>query len=45
MHALNSMNSFETTGQSALLGATIVEGGVNFSVFCRNGTGAELLFF
>src|SRR5262245_22873483 len=32
-------------GCSSPLGATVVEGGVNFSVFSRNGVGVELLFF
>jgi glycogen operon protein len=32
-------------GRSAPLGATVVEGGVNFSLFSRTATGVELLFF
>ncbi|HTP65617.1 MAG TPA: glycogen debranching protein GlgX [Geobacteraceae bacterium] len=32
-------------GQSALLGATVLQGGVNFSVFSRDCTGIELLLF
>ena len=32
-------------GRTNPLGATIVPGGVNFSVFSRNATGIELLFF
>jgi glycogen operon protein len=32
-------------GYSAPLGATIVDGGVNFSLFSRSATGVELLFF
>src|SRR5690242_6409192 len=32
-------------GRSSPLGATVVEGGVNFSLFSRNATGVELLFF
>src|SRR5437868_15339428 len=32
-------------GRSAPLGATVVEGGVNFSLFSRHATGVELLFF
>jgi isoamylase len=32
-------------GQSSPLGATIVPGGVNFSVFSRSASGVELLFF
>jgi glycogen operon protein len=34
-----------TPGQSSPLGATIVNGGVNFSVFSRNATAIELLLF
>ena len=32
-------------GRSSPLGATIVDGGANFSVFSRNATAIELLFF
>jgi isoamylase len=32
-------------GRSAPLGATIVPGGVNFSIFSRNASGVELLLF
>src|SRR5271166_5242541 len=39
------MNPVENTSQSAPLGATVVPGGVNFSVFSRNASGVELLFF
>ncbi|HTV55153.1 MAG TPA: glycogen debranching protein GlgX [Terriglobia bacterium] len=35
----------ESSGQSYPLGATIVSGGVNFSVFSRNASGVDLLFF
>ena len=35
----------ESTGRSSPLGATVVPGGVNFSVFSRNASGVELLFF
>jgi isoamylase len=34
-----------TRGQSFPLGATVVPGGVNFSVFSRNASSVELLFF
>ncbi len=34
-----------TPGQSSPLGATIVDGGVNFSVFSRNAAAIELLLF
>ena len=32
-------------GRSSPLGATVVDGGVNFSLFSRNASGVELLFF
>jgi len=32
-------------GESFPLGSTIFPGGVNFSLFCKNGTSVELLFF
>lgn len=32
-------------GQTFPLGSTIVSGGVNFSLFCKNGTTVELLLF
>jgi glycogen operon protein len=32
-------------GRSAPLGATVVDGGVNFSLFSRTASGVELLFF
>src|SRR5215475_858970 len=32
-------------GRSSPLGATVVDGGVNFSLFSRTATGVELLFF
>jgi glycogen operon protein len=34
-----------TTGRSSPLGARVVEGGVNFSLFSRTATGVELVFF
>ncbi len=37
--------SAESVGRSVPLGATVVEGGVNFSLFSRNAAGVELLFF
>jgi len=37
--------SNENQGRSSPLGATVVDGGVNFSIFSRNATGVELLFF
>ena len=39
------MNSAARIGSSSPLGATIVEGGANFSLFSRDATGVELLFF
>ena len=35
----------QTTGNSSPLGATVCHGGVNFSLFSRDATGMELLFF
>jgi glycogen operon protein len=39
------MSPIVTPGRSSPLGATIVNGGVNFSVFSRNAGGIELLLF
>jgi len=39
------MNANAMTGQSAPLGATIANGGVNFSIYSRHATGVDLLFF
>ena len=39
------MNPGGNTGHSAPLGATVVDAGVNFSLFSRSATGVELLFF
>ncbi|WKZ18111.1 MAG: glycogen debranching protein GlgX [Candidatus Jettenia sp. CY-1] len=39
------MTYVDTTSRSSPLGATVCEGGVNFSVFSRNAIGVELLFF
>src|SRR6266853_1539909 len=36
---------FESTGRSSPLGATVLPGGVNFSVYSRNASGVELLLF
>ena len=38
-------NGFDTTGRSSPLGATILQDGVNFSLFSRRAAGVELLFF
>jgi len=35
----------QTTGNSSPLGATVGHGGVNFSLYSREATGVELLFF
>ena len=37
--------SAESIGRSYPLGATVIEGGVNFSLFSRTATGVELLLF
>ena len=37
--------SVESAGQSSPLGATVLPGGVNFSIFSRNASGMELVFF
>jgi len=39
------MNSVGSAGHSWPLGATVVDGGINFSVFSRSATGVELLLF
>ena len=39
------MKSDPPTGRSAPLGATIVTGGANFSLYARNATSVELLLF
>src|ERR1041385_676990 len=38
-------NSPHAGHSAAPLGATCVDGGVNFSLFCRAGAGVELLLF
>ena len=35
----------KTTGNSSPLGATVVNGGVNFSLYSREARGMELLLF
>ena len=37
--------SAESIGRSSPLGATVVPGGVNFSIFSRNASGVELVYF
>ena len=39
------MKPATNTGRSFPLGATVTEGGVNFSLYSRSATGVELLFF
>jgi len=39
------MKTLETAGKSHPLGATVVEGGVNFSLYSRHATGVQLLLF
>jgi isoamylase len=39
------MNSVGNAGHSWPLGATVIDGGANFSVFSRSATGVELLLF
>jgi pullulanase/glycogen debranching enzyme len=39
------MNPVGHAGRSAPLGATVVDGGINFSLFSRSATGVELLLF
>jgi isoamylase len=39
------MNSVGNAGHSWPLGATVVDGGINFSLFSRSATGVELLLF
>src|SRR6476659_9582567 len=39
------MNPCVTVGRSNPLGATVADGGVNFSLFSRSATSVELLFF
>jgi isoamylase len=39
------MNPLDTTGRSSPLGATVCDGGTNFSVYSREASAVELLFF
>ena len=39
------MKDVETTGQSSPLGATVVPGGVNFSIYSKSASGVELVLF
>jgi glycogen operon protein len=40
-----AIKPLKTIGQCSPLGATVVDGGVNFSLFSRTATGVELLLF
>jgi glycogen operon protein len=42
---VNDVNDVGTTGRSSPLGADVVPGGVNFSVYSRSASGVELNFF
>src|SRR5258708_405790 len=42
---MTAMSPRMTPGCSAPLGATLVDGGVNFSLFSRNASGVALFFF
>jgi glycogen operon protein len=39
------MSPIENTGRSSPLGATVCQGGTNFSLYSRSASGMELLFF
>jgi len=39
------MKQIDAMSRSSPLGATVRDGGVNFSVFSRSATGVDLLFF
>jgi isoamylase len=41
----SAANAVENRGRSAPLGASCVPGGVNFSVYSRNASGVEVVFF
>jgi isoamylase len=41
----STANVGKSSGRSAPLGTTVLPNGVNFSVFSRNASGVELLFF
>src|SRR6201998_1089977 len=43
--AVTPGRSVESCGRSSPIGATVLPGGVNFSVYSRNATGVELLLF
>lgn len=45
MTVLQKVSSRTAAGRTAPLGATVVDGGVNFSVFSRNANSVELLLF
>jgi isoamylase len=41
----SAANDVESVGRSSPLGATVLPGGANFSVFAKNASGVELLLF
>src|ERR1700680_3986 len=43
--ATPGVKSFESNGRSSPLGATVVPGGANFSLFSRSASAVELLLF
>jgi isoamylase len=43
--AIMSINPIQREGRSFPLGAALVSGGANFSVFAKHSTGAQLLLF
>jgi pullulanase/glycogen debranching enzyme len=43
--AAGTAKTFESNGQSSPLGATLVPGGANFSLYSRNASAVELLLF
>ena len=43
--SITAAKSSESVGRSSPLGATVVPGGTNFSLFSRNASGVELLLF
>src|SRR5215475_5745357 len=41
----NRVSIAQTPGRAGPIGATVVDGGVNFSMFSRHASGVDLLFF
>jgi isoamylase len=44
-HMQTAIRSLVATGRSSPIGATVLDGGVNFSIYSRNGLAVELLLF